>query len=95
MTSCRNFKIKSPIHCRFRPVSESPSRHSDEKDVLLVLDVWTAAKNGDNAIQIESEVPLDSFRVRRLLAYWLLKGDLIPLDDSVAEYSLLESEKAV
>ena len=47
-----------------------------ETNEALVETVWTLAAAGTPPRQCESEVPVDAYRVRRLLAHWVEEGAL-------------------
>jgi hypothetical protein len=48
----------------------------DETNEALVETIWKMASGGTPARQCESEVPVDAYRVRRLLAHWVEEGAL-------------------
>ena len=47
-----------------------------ETNEALVETVWKLAQAGTPPRQCESEVPVDAYRVRRLLAHWVEAGAL-------------------
>ena len=51
-----------------------PSRPPDEKDVTLVRTLWKEVIQGGTPAHCESEIPLDSYRIRQILAHWLEEG---------------------
>ncbi len=50
--------------------------HPDEKDGILVKDLWTRVSQGATARDCEAEMRADSYRIRRLLAHWVEQGAL-------------------
>jgi hypothetical protein len=56
-----------------------PTAQPDEQDPTLQKDVWSKAAAGASPRLCEESIPVDSFRVRRLLAYWLEEGSLKPI----------------
>jgi hypothetical protein len=52
------------------------SRPEDEPNVALVEAVWERARDGSTAVDCEQGIPVDSYRVRRLLAHWVEEGSL-------------------
>jgi len=53
-----------------------PTPAQDETNEALVESVWTAALAGTPPREIESQVPVDAYRVRRLLGHWVEEGAL-------------------
>jgi hypothetical protein len=54
----------------------APQPHLDEKDGLVTRDVWAAATGGRSPLEIEKALPVEAFRVRRLLLHWIEEGAL-------------------
>lgn len=54
-----------------------PTAHANEKDGILMKDLWTVASRGSTPRQCEGEVRADSYRIRRLLAHWVESGALV------------------
>jgi hypothetical protein len=52
------------------------SRPKDEANTALVEAVWERVGDGSTALSCEEGMPVDSYRVRRLLAYWVEEGSL-------------------
>jgi hypothetical protein len=48
----------------------------DEPNEALIESVWERAVAGVAASELEQEMPVDSYRVRRLLARWIEAGTL-------------------
>jgi hypothetical protein len=40
--------------------------------------VWQRAYSGAPALECEKDLPVDSYRVRRMLAHWIEEGALEP-----------------
>ena len=57
---------------------KSPSTVPDEIDYDLVVALWQKACEGTPPRQIESGLPVDSYRVFRCLAHWVEEGALRP-----------------
>ena len=57
---------------------KSPSSVPDEVDYDLVLALWQKACEGTPPCEIESGLPVDSYRVFRCLAHWVEEGALRP-----------------
>lgn len=53
-----------------------PTPHPDERDGILVKDLWTIAGRGGTARECEAQLKADSYRIRRLLAHWVETGAL-------------------
>jgi len=54
----------------------APRPHPDEKDGLVTRDVWAAVTAGRPPLEIEKALPVEAFRVRRLLLHWVEEGAL-------------------
>ena len=57
---------------------KSPSTVPDEVDYDLVVALWQKACEGTSPREIESGLPVDSYRVFRCLAHWVEEGALRP-----------------
>jgi hypothetical protein len=53
-----------------------PTPHPEERDGILVKDLWTLASGGATARECEARLKADSYRLRRLLAHWVETGAL-------------------
>jgi hypothetical protein len=69
-------KAFAPDGAVFTATSAAPKSHPDEKDGLLTRDVWAAASAGRTPLAIENSLPVEAFRVRRLLLHWIEEGAL-------------------
>lgn len=63
-----------PDEVKLKVKAVKPSLLPGEKDGLLFRDLWTAVQNGATAVQCESTIALDCYRVRRLLSHWMESG---------------------
>ncbi len=61
---------------RLQGTGTVPTPVEGETNEALVETIWKAALSGTPPRQCESEVPVDSYRVRRLLAHWVEEGAL-------------------
>ena len=59
---------------RLKATGTEPTPLEGETNEALVETIWKMAVAGTPPPQCESEVPVDSYRVRRLLAHWLEEG---------------------
>jgi hypothetical protein len=67
-----------PDEMVLKATEAKPMPHPEEKDGILVNDLWTAISQGKTARECESELRADSYRIRRLLAHWVETGGLQP-----------------
>jgi len=65
-----------PDDARLQGTGTVPTPAQDETNEALVESVWTAALAGTPPREIESQVPVDAYRVRRLLGHWVEEGAL-------------------
>jgi len=65
-----------PDDVALKPTNIKPTPHPSEKDGILVNDLWTRVSRSATARQCEAEVRADSYRIRRLLAHWVVSGAL-------------------
>ena len=54
-----------------------PVPHEEEQDAGLVREVWLKASSGNAVGEFERQLPIDGFRVRRLVAHWVEQGSLV------------------
>ena len=66
----------APDESQFASTGQRPTNVEDEPNTDLVKSVWQRALNGGTPLQIEGELPVDSYRVRRLFEHWLTEGSL-------------------
>jgi hypothetical protein len=60
------------------PGGVKPTPHNEEDDPALIREVWIKASSGTPVAEWQSQVPVDSFRARRLVAHWLEEEALVP-----------------
>ena len=65
-----------PDQAVLKPTGLAPSGLADEPNEALVESLWEAAVSGATPAQCERKFPVDSYRIRRLLAHWVEKGAL-------------------
>lgn len=63
-----------PDDGRLVPGGARPTAPPSERDGELVRQLWTRLRAGGTARELESELAVDSFRARALLAHWLEEG---------------------
>ncbi len=63
-----------PDHAPLRAASQRPTRPADEHDVSLMRALWAKVTAGTTAAECERDLNVEHFRVRRLLAHWLVEG---------------------
>lgn len=54
-----------------------PAPHEEEDDPALIREVWLKAATGTPVSDWERQIPVDVYRVRRLVAHWLEQGALV------------------
>ena len=67
-----------PEDAALEPSGQSPSTVPDEPDYDLVVALWQKACEGVPPRDIESALPVDSYRVFHCLAHWVEEGALRP-----------------
>jgi hypothetical protein len=72
----REARALVPDETNLRPTGAVPPTHPDEPNEALVESIWDAVRSGMTAAACERKFPVDSYRIRRLLAYWIEKGAL-------------------
>jgi hypothetical protein len=65
-----------PDDAALKPTEVKPTPHPREKDGILVNDLWNRVSRTATARQCEAEIKADSYRIRRLLAHWVVTGAL-------------------
>jgi hypothetical protein len=66
----------APDAARFRSTGKRPTNLGDEPNTDLVKSIWKRALEGATPEALELELPVDSYRVRRLFEHWLGEGSL-------------------
>lgn len=74
----------APDAARFRSTGKRPTNLADEPNTDLVKSIWKRALEGATPEALELELPVDSYRVRRLFEHWLGEGSLELHDGSGA-----------
>jgi len=72
----------APDTARFRSTGKRPTNVADEPNTDLVKNIWRRALEGATPEVLERELPVDSYRVRRLFEHWLGEGSLEMQDQS-------------
>ncbi len=65
-----------PPESSLGPTSVKPVHEPREKDPKVIREVWLKAASGEPPEKWEPEIPVDSYRVWRLLRYWVENGAL-------------------
>jgi hypothetical protein len=65
-----------PDDLALKPTNVKPTPLAGEKDGILVNDLWTRVSRSATPRQCEAEIKADSYRIRRLLAHWMVTGAL-------------------
>ena len=68
-----------PDDARFKAVKK-PTDVKEDADPKLAKAVWDKASRGTPPSQLEPELGVDSYRVRRLYEHWVTEGSLAPVD---------------
>ena len=61
---------------RLVPTGARPTAHPEDNDGAILKACWERVLTGATAAECETAAPVDSFRVRRLLAHWVSEGSL-------------------
>jgi hypothetical protein len=67
-----------PDDARFKSTGKKPSDVKEDGDPKLAKAVWGKAARGVPPSVCESEISVDSFRIRRLYEHWVTEGALVP-----------------
>jgi hypothetical protein len=65
-----------PDDVALKATSVKPTAHPAEKDGIFINEVWTRISRSGTPRQCEDEVRADSYRIRRLIAHWVVAGAL-------------------
>lgn len=71
----------APDNARFRSTGQRPTNVEEEPNTDMVKDVWKRMLEGGTPAEVEGELPVDSFRVRRLFEHWLGEGSIEVVDE--------------
>jgi hypothetical protein len=66
----------APDDVILKTTAVKPTPHDDESDAALVREVWVQASSGTAVGAWEPQIPIDPYRVRRLVAHWMEQGAL-------------------
>jgi hypothetical protein len=66
-----------PDEMTFSKTEVKPTPHEEETDPAVVREVWMKAASGIPVLDCEKQLPVDGYRVRRLLSHWLEQGALV------------------
>ena len=66
----------APDDAIFKTTGQKPTNLEDEPNTDLVRDVWQRLLKGASPAVVEGEMPVDSYRVRRLVEHWVTEGSL-------------------
>ncbi len=67
-----------PDYAVLKSTATKPTPLDDEQDKGLMQTVWERITSGEAALACETGLPVDAYRIRRLLAHWLEEGSLEP-----------------
>lgn len=65
-----------PDDSHLRATGHKPTRLADENDKTLLNTLWAKAAAGATVAEMEAAVLADSYRIRRVLAHWVVEGAL-------------------
>jgi hypothetical protein len=71
-----------PDDAQFKSTGKKPSDVKEDPDPKLAKAVWGKAVRGVTPSACETELKIDSFRVRRLFEHWVTEGALAQVDAS-------------
>lgn len=66
----------APDGASFRSTGQRPTNVEDEPNTDLVKNIWKRTLEGATPETLEQELPVDAYRIRRLLEHWLSEGSL-------------------
>jgi hypothetical protein len=65
-----------PDDVGLKPTAVKPTPLPDERDGILIRDLWTRVSQGSTPRECEGTIKADSYRIRRLLVHWVSTGSL-------------------
>ncbi|MGE5235181.1 MAG: DUF4388 domain-containing protein [Acidobacteriota bacterium] len=65
-----------PDDVTLQPTGSKPTRLADEADKTFLNALWSKVTAGATPIQCEESLPVDAYRVRRMIAHWVEGGAL-------------------
>ena len=75
----RQLMIFVPDDLSLRATATKPTPDPEETDAALIREVWVKASSGVPISEYEAAIPVDSYRIRRLVGRWLEEGALQPV----------------
>ena len=66
-----------PDEIALKATEVKPTAPAEEKDGILLRELWNRASGGVTPKECESAVKADSYRIRRLLVHWVSTGSLV------------------
>jgi Domain of unknown function (DUF4388) len=66
-----------PDEVALKSTDVKPTAPPEEKDGILLRDLWNRASQGSTPKDCEAAVKADSYRIRRLLVHWVSTGSLV------------------
>ena len=73
-----------PDDAVYKPTGKKATDVKEDGDPKLAKEVWGRATRGAATAEVERELPIDAFRVRRLYEHWVTEGSLAPADATAA-----------
>jgi len=70
-----------PDDARFKKVGKKPTDVEEDADPGLAKVVWNKAIRGVPPAEVEKEIALDTFRIRRLYEHWVTEGSLVRVEE--------------
>jgi hypothetical protein len=67
-----------PDYACLKGTGKKPSAPPEEDDQSLLRTIWQRATSGAPALECEAKLPVDSYRIRRMLSHWVEEGSLEP-----------------
>ncbi len=71
-----------PDDARFKKHEKKPTDVKEDADPQLAKVVWNKAVRGVPPAEVEKEIALDAFRIRRLYEHWVTEGSLARIEDA-------------
>lgn len=73
-----------PDDAAYKPTGKKATDVKEDGDPKLAKEVWGRAARGVPSGEVERELLIDAFRVRRLYEHWVTEGSLAPADATAA-----------
>lgn len=74
-----------PDDAVYKPTEKKATDVKENGDPKLAKEVWGRAARGAATAEVERELPIDAFRVRRLYEHWVTEGSLARADADAAQ----------